>query len=279
MKDRKKAIVIGSGSIAQNCLLSLIKSDFETYVFEFSKENVSNLALFCKRIGINYALFNDKTQLINAFLEIDQKTLVVSASNRFLFPKNVIQNEYLEIINYHSSLLPKYPGRNAEAWSIYEGEQVSGITWHKVTIEVDSGDIIIQSDARITENTTSFSLLKEFNKLAILAFEKIIGDYQNNGIEYFKQLEYKKDNLKYSWMKPNNGILDLSWSEQKISQFLRAYNYGIFKNLGDFEVFGFPNQSKFYEYFIHNKQDFVAKFENYQLIERETKIFELKLDE
>lgn len=279
MQNKYKSIVIGSGSIAQNCILSLINRDFEIIVFEFSKNNSKSLENFCNRNDVKYKAFNNKEELSNVFLKINENTLVVSASNRYLFPEEVIQNENLEIINYHSSLLPKYPGRNAEAWAIFEGELNAGITWHRVSLEVDAGDIIKQLDTPINADSTSLSLLKEFNKLATKAFDGIVVDYQYTGINYFKQVGYSKDDLKYSWMKPNNGILDLAWSEKKVSQFLRSFNYGIFKNMGDFIIPGFSEQVKFYEYVIHDKNNFTPKFRNNYIIEKETKIFELLIDE
>ena len=58
--------------------------------------------------------------------------------------KELIDNKL--IINYHNSLLPKHPGRFAEAWSIFEEDKKSGITWHLVVPEVDKGKIILQKD-------------------------------------------------------------------------------------------------------------------------------------
>jgi methionyl-tRNA formyltransferase len=279
MKNKFKSVVIGSGSIAQSCIFNLLKNQFEVKVFEFAKNNSSTLKGFCEKNKVDYTTFNDKESLNNTFLLIDEKTLVVSASNRYLFPEEVILNNNLEIINYHSSLLPKYPGRNAEAWAIFEGEVRSGITWHKVVKDIDEGEIILQKCTRLSEHTTSLSLLKEFNILAIQAFEIIINDYQKNGISYSEQKGFDKFNLRYSWMRPNDAILDTYWTEVRISQFLRAFDYGVFKNLGSFIVSDFDKDQNFYEYVIHNKANFEAKFSNNYLIEKETKIFELRIDE
>ena len=52
-----------------------------------------------------------------------------------------IQNR---IINIHPSLLPKYPGEDAQEQAFKAGEKISGLTIHFVDAGLDSGPIILQ---------------------------------------------------------------------------------------------------------------------------------------
>ena len=49
------------------------------------------------------------------------------------------------ILNVHNSLLPEYPGLHAFSWAIEFGESDLGFSLHKVSAEVDAGQILAQT--------------------------------------------------------------------------------------------------------------------------------------
>lgn len=69
-------------------------------------------------------------------------------------------------VNYHNGLLPKYRGRKATAWSVYQGEQETGFTFHHMTKRIDEGPILAQEALPISANQSSLDL--DFEK-AIMA--------------------------------------------------------------------------------------------------------------
>ena len=184
----------------------------------------------CRKKRIPYACLG-KEALNSRLISIDDDTLVVSASNRYLFPEAVLARPCLFVVNYHGALLPKHPGRNAEAWAIYEGDAEGGITWHKVVADVDAGDVFVQKSVPITENTTSFSLLREYARLAQQSFLEIVDGLLYGSAVAVKQIG-ERDPVMYSWMRPNEGVLDVTWPCKKVSAFLRAFDYGPLHALG-----------------------------------------------
>jgi phosphoribosylglycinamide formyltransferase-1 len=62
------------------------------------------------------------------------------------------------ILNIHPSLLPSFPGVDAQAQAIAHGVKVSGVTVHLVTGELDGGPIILQSSVPVLEDDTSATL-------------------------------------------------------------------------------------------------------------------------
>jgi phosphoribosylglycinamide formyltransferase-1 len=62
------------------------------------------------------------------------------------------------ILNVHPSLLPAFPGVDAQRQALAHGVRISGATVHLVTEELDGGPIVIQSAVPITDDDTVESL-------------------------------------------------------------------------------------------------------------------------
>ncbi len=62
------------------------------------------------------------------------------------------------ILNIHPSLLPAFPGRDAQQQAIEHGVKVSGVTVHLVTTELDGGPIIIQRAVPVMPGDTAETL-------------------------------------------------------------------------------------------------------------------------
>ena len=62
------------------------------------------------------------------------------------------------ILNIHPSLLPAFPGLDAQRQALEHGARVSGATVHLVTAELDGGPIVLQSAVPVLENDTVESL-------------------------------------------------------------------------------------------------------------------------
>jgi phosphoribosylglycinamide formyltransferase 1 len=62
------------------------------------------------------------------------------------------------ILNIHPSLLPAFPGREAQRQAVDHGVKVSGATVHLVTPEVDAGAIVMQRPVEVLDTDTPDSL-------------------------------------------------------------------------------------------------------------------------
>lgn len=58
------------------------------------------------------------------------------------------------IVNIHPSLLPAFPGLDAQRRALEHGVRVTGATVHVVTSELDAGPIVLQAAVPVLENDT-----------------------------------------------------------------------------------------------------------------------------
>lgn len=62
------------------------------------------------------------------------------------------------ILNIHPSLLPAFPGVNAQRQAFDHGVKVTGVTVHLVTADLDAGPIVAQAVVRVQDDDTPESL-------------------------------------------------------------------------------------------------------------------------
>lgn len=178
----------------------------------------------------NCRQFSEKKELMELLKQETEKTLVLSVMNPWLFTKEVLENPKLLIVNLHHALLPAHRGRNAEAWAIYEGDEKTGITWHRVDAGIDTGAVYLQKEVEIDSSVTSLKLLTRLNEAALKGLQELL----QQGFLEREPVSQKPEGGKCRMAKeiPNDGWLDLSWDAKQMSRFLRAMDYGIMNVLG-----------------------------------------------
>ena len=62
------------------------------------------------------------------------------------------------ILNIHPSLLPAFPGVDAQGQAVEHGVKVSGVTVHLVSQQLDAGPIILQRPVFVAEDDTGSAL-------------------------------------------------------------------------------------------------------------------------
>lgn len=84
--------------------------------------------------------------------------LIVLAGYMRILPPDFVQRYPWRIVNIHPSLLPAFPGLNAQRQALEYGVKVAGCTVHFVDEGMDSGPIIAQAAVPIYDDDTEESL-------------------------------------------------------------------------------------------------------------------------
>ena len=108
--------------------------------------------------------------------------LICLAGYMRILGEEVIQTFEKKIINIHPSLLPAFPGLNAQKQAINHGVKFSGCTVHFVDSRVDSGPIILQTVVPVYDNDDEKSLSKRILEQEHYLYPKAIKMIQENKI-------------------------------------------------------------------------------------------------
>ncbi|MDO5539160.1 MAG: AMP-binding protein [Eubacteriales bacterium] len=220
----QEAVVLGTGTLAFQCAKLLKEKKVNCTVLDTGEQAGKTLERQCLAQGIVYRR-RPYDEIRMYLTQVCAPTLVVSAVNPWILPADVLENAYLFAVNCHQALLPAHPGRNAEMWAIYEGDAKTGITWHMISDRVDGGDILIQKEMPLNKTSTAIGVFRKQCYLAAQAFEEILESMLRGKPTLLPQ-EGRRQKMRYSWERPEDGKLDLDRPFSEISAFLRAYDYG-----------------------------------------------------
>lgn len=233
MKDStafQKIVIIGYGKITGEIITYVTKRkkeyDYQLEVIEHELHSFSITEKICREHDICFTRIEDKRELSAYLGMLMEKTLIISASNNFLFPKTLVERENITIINFHNALLPAYPGRNAPSWVIFMGEQETGITWHYVTAGVDEGNIIVQKRCEIGADTKAYELAEQLMALAYEAFtecfDAVIQERAETEVQHFdtERRMYRSNEV------PADGFFEMTEAPEHIYRLLRSLDYG-----------------------------------------------------
>lgn len=226
----RRIVVIGYGKVTGEVLQFVYDRKKEYgYALEFVEHEVYPLSItekICKENGITFSRITDKKELADYLDRITERTLIISASNNFLFPASLVEKENVTIMNFHNALLPEYPGRNAPTWVIYMGEHKTGITWHYVTAGVDEGNIIIQKKCEIGADTKAYELTERLMDLAGEAFRECFADVIAQSVDAKPQGFDPERRMYRSYEVPSEGFFQLTERPEDIYRLLRSVDYG-----------------------------------------------------
>lgn len=213
--------IAGKNNIAVDVLAYLISlnGDFELGVVCNKTETGNNnwqksLRWFAKKYNVKEYLLEEMyniPDLVFLSLEFDQ----IIKTERF---------KDARIYNIHFSMLPKYKGMYTSAWPILNGEDYSGVTFHKIDNGIDTGDIIAQKQFSIRGMTCR----ELYNSYIVYGTELVINclnDVLNNCVKALPQkiehsTYYSRNSLDYSKI-----TIDYNQTADCIARQIRAFSF------------------------------------------------------
>jgi len=164
---RIAVLASGRGSNLQSLITHWRRGTLKADIVGVGSDNIKAMALeIADQAGIPTRAFpmesyeskkDQETDILNWLEELGVELLVLAGYMRIL-SKDFIRRAEYPIINIHPSLLPSFPGLNAQKQALDYGVKVSGCTVHFVDEGVDSGPIILQQAVQVYEEDDVKSL-------------------------------------------------------------------------------------------------------------------------
>ena len=107
------------------------------------------------------------------------------------FSKKTINTPKLATINCHPSMLPEYRGSNPYLAAICNGEETTGITFHLMDENFDTGAILLQKEVPILFSDNGYTLKLRCAQTARCALKELLDGVENGSITPVMQNEAK----------------------------------------------------------------------------------------
>jgi methionyl-tRNA formyltransferase len=211
-------VLIGLGTTTHSALQSLLSTCNVQAVLRTvdpSSPDDSVIAL-AKHAGI--PIFSDvsQTAIKSLLFKFQPDCVVVSSYNQILPPPLIQLSTF---INVHYSPLPKYRGRANVNWAMINDEPCAAITIHRITPELDEGNILFQQLVPIRSSDTVTDIYDRLNEIQQQHLGKAVLDglNDNEGVP--------QDNLEATYCctrLPEDSEIDWSASTRSVDRFIRA---------------------------------------------------------
>ena len=227
-----KILLIGYGILAESLLRGIVETDHIVVGF-LSWDRRRQLNRFQQK------LFPDTLELLrrkhnihaidlkrtNSYSFIEKATalepdIILVGSWGEIFKQPVIDIPTRYCINCHPSLLPKHRGSNPYSSVILQGEKETGVTFHQIDEDIDTGHIIMQEKILIDHNDTGEIIRYKCCMKAKQMVPALLDNIYNNKVSLIPQNHAVASY--YPRIKASDGAIKWDKSAQQIHDQIRG---------------------------------------------------------
>lgn len=148
--------------------------------------------------------------------------LFVSMSFNQILRRPIIDSAPKGFINCHAGALPYYRGRNILNWALINDAKTFGVTVHYVDEGIDTGDIILQKTAELTDEDSYGTVLARAFQLCGEALLEAIGAIAESRVSRISQRDVHPVGFYCGRRAEGDEWIDWNWSSRRIFNFIRA---------------------------------------------------------
>lgn len=137
-----------------------------------------------------------------------------------IIPQHLIELPRLGWINLHASLLPKYRGAAPIAWTIVNGESVTGLTTMQIDPGMDTGPILLQQEIAIGPDETAPELARRMSEAGAQLISESLRKLDRG--EIVARTQDPSEATYASRLKKEHGRIEWSQSAQQIYNRIRG---------------------------------------------------------
>jgi len=169
-------------------------------------------------------------------LESMKPDLMLVVAYGLLIPKEVLDIAEKGCVNVHASILPRWRGAAPMEYSIYSGDNESGISYMRMNEGLDEGPILEIHKCKIEEEDDLGTLESKFVELSKKNLLNFLKKFEKGELK-----ETPQENSKATFAPKINSVfqqIDWQCRSEEVSQKIRSLNpkYGAFTFLGNRRV-------------------------------------------
>lgn len=222
--SQKRMLVFGWGAACAAALETLKErtdTPFQVHVVSHVSQAADcNLQEVAATLGFNCLLTDDDDEVLQEATAF-APDLIVSVSYRKRIASSVLSLGQ-DCLNLHPSLLPKHRGCWSGFWVIFEGDEETGVTCHRMVEKFDEGCILHQERLAVTATDTSWSLYKRLLPVTADCFRRVMDMYFSGNLPEGTPQDRMKGASYHFRKLPFDGLIQPDWSEERIGRFIRA---------------------------------------------------------
>ena len=149
-----------------------------------------------------------------------------SIANLRILPDALLALPRKGAINFHDGLLPRYAGLNTPSWALIENADMHGVTWHVISGDIDTGDILVQNAFEVAADETVLTLNAKCFEAGMASFGDVLDGIENDSLapitqDFSTRQYYARDR------RPDAlATLDFNSPGADLSRLVRALSFG-----------------------------------------------------
>lgn len=158
--------------------------------------------------------------LVSAALEAERPELLVSWFWTRKLPKHWLDLPPRGAIGIHPSLLPRHRGPNPYFWSIDAGDELAGVTAHRLTEEYDTG-LLLGSRSLPVGQRDAWQLARALDRPSLALLRETVAQLGSGEV----LLERPQDERLATWAPEPAGDalrVDFGWATERVLRRIRA---------------------------------------------------------
>jgi natural product biosynthesis luciferase-like monooxygenase protein len=163
-------------------------------------------------------------------LAAEQYDYLFSITNLRVLQESLLSQPVIGAINFHDGPLPAYAGLNVPAWAIANGEKEHGVTFHRMTSDVDAGDILCQRLFPISPDDTTFTLNVKCYQTAEELFHELLTLLDADDISPIEGSSRPWSYFGLGKRPAAAGVVDFDNDAADLDRILRSMDYGPYAN-------------------------------------------------
>jgi amino acid adenylation domain-containing protein len=153
-----------------------------------------------------------------------------SIVNDDILLKEILALPLRAAINYHDALLPGYAGIHSTSWALMNQETLHGVTWHRMSTEIDAGEILKQRELRVADRDSAFTLNVKCFEAAVGSFAELVDELSEDRVSARPQDRGQRSYFSRFKRPPAACLFSLKLSAQEIDAFVRGLDFGPYAN-------------------------------------------------